>query len=102
MTTSDAPPPGPARPLALPPHKCSLTLEHNDHRNYYQSLADYLKDVEARGGTEPDWESPEARQRAIDTDEYWTLQWYPNTPVGFNHVAAPTLEECLALANADD
>lgn len=100
---ADAPPgPAPASLTALlPPHKCGLYLTHNEHRDVYEQLADWLEH-RAMGGAEPDWESPEARQRAIDTDECWVLHWCPNSPVGFNEVAAPTLEECLALANADD
>ncbi len=46
-----------------------------------------------------DWENKEAEARAIAADEIWTLQWYPNTPVGFNSIAAPTLEELLAFAS---
>jgi hypothetical protein len=80
--------------VQLPQHKCSLTIEHNPHRDYYESITDYINRDEDRF----DWETPEDRQTAIDTDELWIMQWYPNTPVGFNAVAAPTLEKLLAWA----
>lgn len=86
-----------AAALPFPPH-CSLTLEHNRHRNHYQPLAEWI----ANNPDWCDWESEEAKQRAIATDECWTLRWYPDTPVGFCAVAAPTLAECLALAMTYD
>lgn len=82
--------------MTFPPHKCGLHLGHNEHRNYYQTVPQWLENY----GEHFDWASDEARQRAIDTGEVWTLQWYPETPIGFQAVAAPTLEELLAFANA--
>lgn len=81
--------------MKFPPHRCGLYLEHNGHRDYYESLADK---VNGEDGRLMMWENDEAKQRAIDADECWTLQWYPNTPISFYCVAAPTLDECLALA----
>lgn len=82
--------------MKLPEHKCGLYLTHNEHRDLYQKLEKWIVDNDA---TE-DFADDAARQRAIETDECWVLQWYPDTPVGFFRVAAPTLEEALALANA--
>jgi hypothetical protein len=79
--------------MQFPKHEASMTLTHNDHRNVYQPLREWIV-----ASDWCDWENAEAIERAIQTDECWTLQWYPNTPVGFNAVAAPTLEECLAFA----
>lgn len=78
----------------LPAHKCGLELAHNDHKNVYETAADWIDSNDWC-----DWESEDAKQRAIDTDEIWTLQWYPETPVGFCAVAAPTLAELLAMVN---
>jgi hypothetical protein len=84
-----------SQPLpAFPAHKCGLYLTHNQHRDYYEPLDEYLSEREFADT----FESPEAMQRAIDTDEHWHLQWYPDTPVGFCHVSAPTLAEVLRLA----
>lgn len=79
--------------LKFPQHKASLSLVHNDHRNLYMRLDEWIAENDWC-----DWADEESKQRAIGMDECWTLQWYPETPVGFCAVAAPTLEECLALA----
>lgn len=83
--------------MNFPSHKCGLYLEHNRHRDLYQTARDWITEEETRE-VFPDWKDEAAKQKAIDTDEVWTLQWYPNTPIGFNFVAAPTLEELLAYA----
>lgn len=79
--------------LKLPPDKCGLTLEHNSARSYYQTVGQSLEEQD-----EWDWPSIEARQRAIDTNEIWTLVWFPETAVGSYSIAAPTLEELLSFA----
>lgn len=79
--------------MKLPKHECGLYLEHNPHKDVYETLeAFYL------GDRWPSFVSEEAKQRSIDTNEIWTLRWYPLTPVGFYLVAAPSLEECLQFA----
>lgn len=80
--------------MKLPPHKCELCITHNQHRSYYEKIADFI------GGSGADWPSEEAKARAIATDEIWTIQWYPDTPISFHLIAAPTLEEALAFANS--
>jgi hypothetical protein len=85
--------------VLLPQHACSLTLEHNRHKDYYQSASEWWTEELARHGEDAwNWPSDEARQRAIDTDEVWLLQWYPHTPIGSYSIAAPTLAELLAHA----
>lgn len=79
----------------LPEHKCSLTISHNQHRDYYQPIEEYIEE----SGDE--FETEEAKRRSIETDEIWVIQWYPNTPIGSYTVIAPTLEEALRLANED-
>jgi hypothetical protein len=81
--------------MKLPKHECGLYLTHNEHRDYYETPEEWI----AANSNRLDWESEEHKQRAIDTDQVWVLHWYPNTPVGFNCVAAPTIEELLAFAN---
>lgn len=83
--------------MKFPDHKCGLYLTHNEHRDLYEPLERWLAGPD---GKSLHWASDEAKQRAIATDECWVLQWYPDTPIGFYCVAAPTLEECLALAAA--
>lgn len=82
--------------IEFPTHAASMSLEHNHHKSGYQTVEEYLKSPANEDLF--DWESPEHKQRAIDTNEIWVLQWYPITPIGFNCVAAPTLGECLSFA----
>ena len=80
----------------LPAHKAGLSLEHNQHKNVYEKPEDWIAENEWC-----DWESEAAKKQAIATNEIWTLQWYPETPVGFCAVAAPTLADLLRLASND-
>ena len=79
--------------IKFPEHKCGLYLEHNTHRDVYESLKDRLKDDIFSDMLEED------RIECLRTNELWTLQWYPDTPVGFIFVAGPTLERVLELAS---
>jgi hypothetical protein len=74
--------------------KCSVSLVVNGHRDYYQTVEQYLAD-DMPGCSDV---SPETRQRMIETDTTVHLQWYPNTPIGFNVVVAATLEDALRMA----
>ena len=80
----------------FPSHKAGLSLEHNQHKNYYDKAEAWIADNDWC-----DWENEAAKQKAIDTDEIWTLQWYPETPVGFCAIAAPTLADLFRLISTD-
>jgi hypothetical protein len=85
----------------FPDHKISLHLDHNQHKGYYETAARWIADQEAMGHMDDeDWASLEQKQKAIDTDEVWSLQWYPNTPVGSYCVYAADLDVLLAFAKA--
>lgn len=81
--------------MNLPAHKCGLSLTHNEHLNYYMTAAGWIAEHDG-----DEWQSDEAKARAIATGQIWVLQWYPDTPVGFCRVAAPTFEELIAFANS--
>ncbi len=74
----------------FPKHKISLTLSHNDHKSVYEPIEEYLSH------SDMDWVSEEQKQKAIDEDSIWEIQWYPNTPVGFLYFAACDLNVLLA------
>ena len=80
--------------MKLPDHKCALFLTHNEHRSYYEPAEKFIEEQTLC------FKDDDAKARAIATDEIWVLQWYPDTPIGSYTVAAPTLEEVLALAAA--
>lgn len=85
--------------MQFPKHEASLHLTHNEHKSYYRTVAEAIKDGD-HGYTEDDWVSPEQMQKAIETNECWTLQWYPRTPVGFNLMSAADLDVLLEAARA--
>jgi hypothetical protein len=82
--------------MILPKHKAGLFLTHNEHKDYYETVEQYMES--AFGIDKKDFISPEDYQKCIDTDELWELQWYPNTPVGFYVVYGSTLEGVLQRA----
>lgn len=77
--------------MKLPKH-ISLTIAHNPHAVYYESVEDYL----ARDHVDV---SPEDRAEMVRTGEVWEIHWYPDTPIGFCCIAAATLERALEIAN---
>ena len=83
--------------MKLPDHKAGLYLSHQEHKTSYEPVEEYLDFLD---DAPEDWESPEAREEAIRTDSLWSLQWYPDTPVGFRQIHAPTLEGLLRYAEA--
>ncbi len=70
------------------------SIEFNDHKGYYQTAQQVIEQFEANEDTGPclEFQTPELRQKAIDTNTIYYLQWYPHTPNGFVGFAAPTLE----------
>ena len=82
-------------PPAWPAHKAGLHLTHNEHRNYYETVESAIE----RGTYSRDDFPDEAEIAAcIAADSVWSLQWYPDTPIGFYCVCAATFERVLQLA----
>lgn len=70
--------------MIFPQHKASLHLTHNDHTTSYQTVTEWWKfQIECCNADVDDWVNPEQLAKAIETNEVWELQWYPDTPVGF-------------------
>ncbi len=84
--------------MKFPTHEASLYLSHNEHKSYYRTVQQSIDD-ESFGYTDECWVSPEQRQKAVDTNECWVLQWYPHTPIGFNLLSAADLDALLDAAN---
>lgn len=72
----------------LPEHKCGLHLTHNAHKDVYESIEEFYDAT--------DFISPEEYIKAIDDNSVWVLHWYPETPVGFNLLAASSLDAIQA------
>lgn len=85
----------------FPEHKASLHLTHNDHKAYYQTVQ---QSVEAgdHGYTDDCWISEEEKQKAIEANDCWILQWYPETPVGFCLMTAHSLDALLRRARGGE
>jgi LmbE family N-acetylglucosaminyl deacetylase len=77
----------------LPRHECSLTIEHNDHKSYYETAKAFIDDHAWW-----QWRDEESKRLAIKNDDVWTMQWYPDTPVGSITVASHSLESLLDFA----
>lgn len=84
--------------IQWPAHKASLHLTHNQHKAYYRTVAEEIEGGEHGMDC---WVSDEQKQKAIATDECWTLQWYPETPIGFCILSAADLDVLLVAANAE-
>ena len=78
----------------------SLSIGFNDDHacNYVTAgeWPEYRDNEECR----IEWASDEERERAISQNSVWTLQWYPNTPVGFNCIGASSLGAIIAALTA--
>lgn len=91
---------GNPHPVAIkfPPHKASLTLTHNQCHDYYQTVAEMIEEEEARGNAHG-WVTEEEKQKAIEANDYWAIQVYPHTPVGFYLYYAHSLDVLMAFVN---
>ena len=83
--------------MNFPRHEAGLHLTHNDHKSSYQTVAEAIAD-DNHGYQDDCWVSEEQKQKAIATNECWTLQWYPDTPIGFHIRSAADLDVLLAEA----
>lgn len=76
------------------PSHLTLTIEHNNHKNTYSSIQQYLNDNDIL----KECILFEDLEICIRLDELWELRWYPSTPIGFHHIISYSLERCLELA----
>lgn len=71
----------------------SLRITCNDHKSNYQTAQEAIAD--GRWFAADEFVSPEEMQKAIDTNTIWSLQWYPQTPVGFEVLHASSFQAIL-------
>ncbi len=88
----------------FPRHAAGLTLEHNEHKNNYETMQRWEDGMrcghEGESYEETGWVSEEQRAKAFATDSVWLLHWYPDTPVGFIRLIACDLDVLLVAALA--
>lgn len=80
--------------MKWPRHEGELSLTHNAHKSNYATVAAAVVAGD-HGYTDDCWISNGQRAEAIETNECWTLQWYPDTPVGFCIRSAADLDALL-------
>jgi hypothetical protein len=81
----------------------SLTIGFNeDHACNYANAQRFHDEWGFYGGGRSDdrieWASEDERLKAIKENSVWTIQWYPDTPVGFCCVGASTFEAAARFA----
>ena len=83
--------------MILPKHQAGLYLTHNEHKDVYETVKEWIEDAHPAYDTD-DFISQEDMQKCIDTDDCWSLQWYPHTPISFHKVRGSSLELVLKRA----
>lgn len=87
--------------------KCGVFVTVNEHRDYYQSAENAIKDInerESEHGAAADFIGKDLAEKMIETDTIIDIQFYPNTPIGFNKVYHYDLDKALdeALSTFED
>ena len=92
--------PGLASEAAREGREITLGVRPQDLRPTPPDDADVRGRVELREalGSTIQWENEAMKAKSIETGELWEMQWYPDTPVSFYCVAAPTLADLLRYA----
>lgn len=75
--------------INFPPYEVSCYLEYNEHKSDSR-LEYYFRcfDIKVE-----DFRSEDDYNKSVETDELWSLQWYPNTPVGFCKIYGSTSDK---------
>lgn len=74
-----------------------MILTHNEHKSYYQTVKESIENRD-HGYQDDCWINEEQKQKAIETNDCWVLQWYPKTPTGFLILSAADLDVLLQAA----
>lgn len=59
--------------------KCGVYLTVNEHKDVYQSAEDFIKEEHEDMEDVPE----DVKKKMIEEDIIMSLQFYPNTPIGF-------------------
>lgn len=72
--------------------KCGVYLEANKYRDYYDTIEEAVKEEKVAE------DDAELAERIIKENQLISLQFYPDTPIGFYKVYGTTLEEVIKKA----
>lgn len=81
-------------PIEMLPCAGGLYIERDPHKAAYESVAEYCEGCSTRD----DFADDEEFNEAVETNSFWTLIHYPDTPIGSYRYAGPTLEGVLRRA----
>lgn len=76
------------------PKHHSLLIEHNPHKDSYQTVEAYLLEYESI-----EQMNYEDYNKCLELNELWTCQFYPRTPISFIHIIVPTWERLIEEIN---
>lgn len=79
--------------------KCGVYLSVNAHRDVYESVEDYTKDIVI---CTDDVIDDDILEKMIETNTIIELQYYPDTPIGFYKIYHYDLDMALDEALEDD
>lgn len=74
--------------------KSSISLEYRARSRVYETLSEAAVTQDKYYGPDT-FLSEEDMKKCFETDEYWTLHFYPDTPVGFYHAHSNDVEALL-------
>lgn len=66
-----------------------LIIQSDLHKGNYESVKDF---VEWRQIDDEDFVSLDEKNKCLDENKLWSIQWYPNSPGGFEILCASTFE----------
>lgn len=84
-----------ANSIIWPKHDAEMIVSHNEHKSNYETIEEWEL---SRNLRPDDWASPQQRLQAIQSNSLWTIQWYPNTPIGFNIMCGADLQAVINAA----
>jgi len=76
--------------------KCSVSITVNNHRDYYETIEQYVQPEEKQDISNDIW------QKMIELDTCIELQFYPDTPVGFYKIYHYDIEKVIDIALNND
>jgi hypothetical protein len=76
--------------------KCGVFISVNEHRDYYQTAAEALKERDEREA--PPETDTAIRSKMIELDTIIEIHFYPDTPIGFYEIYHYDLDAALTKA----
>lgn len=76
--------------------KAGVYLEANKYRDYYETIPEAIEDANRDDKTIDD----KLAERMIKTNQFISLQFYPDTPIGFYKVYGTSFDEVIEKALA--